>query len=864
MPVQNQIGSNPSPAFLKFALAALAAGSVAYFALLRGMTPNFDFHWLVPALGVLISVGGGVLVWLGRLVGAVRVLVWGAWLLVTVLALFWGGVRTSVGVAYPVIILLAGWLLDVRWALVMSALTLGAAGALGVAEVVGVLPTLVYPSAAFSSVVAYVLMLALSSAAVCLLLRSFHDRRCDLHTSSASEAHRAAELALAETNVRLQTIFEHNPDAMMISRFADGQITDVNQACVRMFGYTREEVIGKTTLELGIWVHLQDRQAMVEPLRTQGYCENVESEFRLKDGSTCVASLTAVLVPLQGVPHIINTLRDITARKWAEDQLQASEALLRTTMESIDEGVLLVSQSGAVLGFNQRFATLWRVPQEIAQTRQDGALLAHVLDQLLEPEQFAATVQSLYNSQDEAHDTLRFKDGRVFTRYTRALLVREQPGRIWCFKDITQRKQTEDQLVESRALLKTLTHAIPDLVWLKDPEGVYLACNQRFEQFFGAVEEDIVGKTDYDFVEPELADFFRKHDKLAMSRGKASVNEEWVGFASDGHRELLETTKTAIFDGQSRLIGVLGIGHDITDRKHAENELRLFASVFLHAREAIMITDPQGSIVEVNDAFTRITGYERAEVQGLNPRILNSGHQRSDFFAGMWRDLNAQGYWYGEVWNRRKNGEVFAVMQTISAVKDAHGQLQHYVALFSDITAIKENEKKLEHIAHYDALTSLPNRVLLADRLQQALARSQRREQLVAVAYLDLDGFKAINDNFGHDAGDYLLAALAARMRLSLREGDTLARLGGDEFVAVLLDLVDVGSTDPLLLRLLAAAAHPVEFGERILQVSASLGVTFFPQSGEVDSDQLLRQADQAMYRAKMAGKNCYHVFDTA
>lgn len=679
-----------------------------------------------------------------------------------------------------------------------------------------------------------------------------------------SEAHRIAELALEEAHLRLQTIFDYNPDVMMISRFADGQITDVNRACVRMFGYTREEVIGKTTLDLGIWVHLEDRQAMVEPLRTHGYCENVESEFRLKDGSTCMASLTAVIVPLQGVPHIINTLRDITARKRAEDQLQASEALLRTTMESIDEGVLLVSQSGAVLGFNQRFVTLWRVPQEIVQTRQDGALLAHVLDQLLEPEAFAATVQSLYNSQDEARDTLRFKDGRVFARYTRALSVREQPGRIWCFRDITQRKQTEAQLVESRALLKTLTHAIPDLVWLKDPKGVYLACNQRFEQFFGALEKDIVGKTDYDFVEPELADFFRKHDQLAMSLGKASVNEEWVGFASDGHRELLETTKTAIFDGQNRLIGVLGIGHDITERKRTENELRLSASVFHHAREAIMITDPQGGIVDVNDAFTRITGYGRADVLGRNPRILNSGHQRTDFFAAMWRDLNAQGHWYGEVWNRRKNGEVFAVMQTISAVKDAQGQVQHYVALFSDITAIKENEKKLEQFAHYDALTNLPNRVLLADRLHQALARSQRSAQLLAVAYLDLDGFKAINDNYGHDAGDHLLAALAARMRLALREGDTLARLGGDEFVAVLLDLVDASSTEPLLLRLLAAAAHPVEFGGRFLQVSASLGVTFFPQSKEADSEQLLRQADQAMYRAKVAGKNCYHLFDAA
>jgi diguanylate cyclase (GGDEF)-like protein len=201
-------------------------------------------------------------------------------------------------------------------------------------------------------------------------------------------------------------------------------------------------------------------------------------------------------------------------------------------------------------------------------------------------------------------------------------------------------------------------------------------------------------------------------------------------------------------------------------------------------------------------------------------------------------------------------------MLTISAVRDAQGTPQHYVALFSDITSIKQHEQQLEHIAHYDALTSLPNRVLLADRLSQAIAQAQRRSQRLAVAFLDLDGFKAINDNYGHEAGDQLLMAVATRMKQALREGDTLARLGGDEFVAVLLDLTDIEASVPMLTRLLAAAAQPVHVGDLILQVSASLGVTFYPQAKDLEADQLLRQADQAMYQAKLAGKNRYHVFD--
>jgi len=298
-------------------------------------------------------------------------------------------------------------------------------------------------------------------------------------------------------------------------------------------------------------------------------------------------------------------------------------------------------------------------------------------------------------------------------------------------------------------------------------------------------------------------------------------------------------------------------------RHQRDTDIRLAATVFTHAREGIMITAADGTIIDVNDAFSHITSYGRDEVLGQNPRILSSGRQSKDYYDTMWRVLVEQGQWHGEMWNRRRDGEVYAVMQTISAVRDAQGNTKNYVALFSDITLLKEHEHELEHIAHYDALTSLPNRVLLADRLNQGMIQAQRRgQQRLAVAFLDLDGFKAINDDHGHDAGDQLLITVATRMKQTLREGDTLARIGGDEFVAVLLDLADVTASTPMLGRLLAAAAQPVQFGGLALQVSASLGVTFYPQAEDIDADQLLRQADQAMYQAKLSGKNRYHLFD--
>jgi diguanylate cyclase (GGDEF)-like protein/PAS domain S-box-containing protein len=315
-------------------------------------------------------------------------------------------------------------------------------------------------------------------------------------------------------------------------------------------------------------------------------------------------------------------------------------------------------------------------------------------------------------------------------------------------------------------------------------------------------------------------------------------------------------------DGAGAPQYVIAAAIDITERKNAEGQLRLAASVFTHAREGIMITEVDGTIVNVNDSFTRITGYSREEALGQNPSLLSSGLQNENYYADMWRGIEEKGHWYGELWNRRKNGEIYAEMQTVSVVRDKQGHARYYVALFSDVTLAKEHQRQLEHIAHFDALTNLPNRVLLADRLTQAMLQSQRRGQLLAVVYLDLDGFKGINDTWGHDVGDLVLLGVATRMKGALREGDTLARIGGDEFVAVLVDLPDTAACQPLLGRLLGAAAEPTTVDGQRLQVSASLGVTFFPQPEEMDADQLQRQADQAMYQAKLAGKNRYHVFD--
>ena len=424
-------------------------------------------------------------------------------------------------------------------------------------------------------------------------------------------------------------------------------------------------------------------------------------------------------------------------------------------------------------------------------------------------------------------------------------------------------------LLESQALYRLIADNSNDVIWLMAlPAQTMSYVSPSVERLCGWTAEEVLDQPLEAALMPEsasrVAEVLKdRFERLAAGDDSARfITIEVEQRHKDGRLIATEMVCSILLDAAGQPWQVLGTTRDITVRKQAETSLHLAASVFTHAREGIMITEANGAIIDVNDAFSRITGYSRDEVLGQNPRILSSGRQSKEYYSAMWMGLKDKGYWYGEVWNSRKNDEVYVAMQTISAVRDPQGRIQQYVALFSDITALKEHENQLEHIAHYDALTNLPNRVLLADRLRQGMVLAQRRRQPLAVAFLDLDGFKAINDTYGHEAGDQLLIAVGTRMKQALREGDTLARIGGDEFVVVLLDLTDVEASVPMLTRLLAAAAQPLPFGDAVLQVSASLGVTFYPQAQEVDADQLLRQADQAMYQAKLSGKNRYHVFD--
>ncbi len=464
----------------------------------------------------------------------------------------------------------------------------------------------------------------------------------------------------------------------------------------------------------------------------------------------------------------------------------------------------------------------------------------------------------------------RTRDGVYRTLESNASAMIDSRGSLMGFhginRDITERKAAEQAAAETRNLLLTIINTTRIRVFWKDLDLRYLGCNAVFAQDAGKNDPlELIGQDDFDLVWAVHAEAYRADDRSVIETGQSRLFYEEPQTTPDGRSIWLRTSKVPLRNQENEIIGVLGLYEDVTERHHTETKLRLAASVFSHAREAILIASVDAKIIDVNSMFSEIFGYEHNEITGCSIRSLKSNRHDRAFFVEMWRTLIENGHWNGEIWYRRKNAQVFPALMTISAVQDDQGTTLQYVALISDISALKAHEKRLEHMAHYDALTGLPNRVLLADRLHQAMIEAYRQKQLLAVAYLDLDGFKKVNDDYGHEVGDQLLTTISARMKQTLREGDTFARLGGDEFVAVLPYLTDVTASEPLLDRLLDAAHHPISINGVAFQVSASIGVTFYEsEHGDEDADQLLRRADQAMYQAKLSGRNRYHVFDSA
>ncbi|MCP5352176.1 MAG: PAS domain-containing protein [Chromatiales bacterium] len=430
--------------------------------------------------------------------------------------------------------------------------------------------------------------------------------------------------------------------------------------------------------------------------------------------------------------------------------------------------------------------------------------------------------------------------------------------------NIDARKRTELALKASEEAQRSLIAALPDVIMRFDAEGRHLFVSDNAKEVTGLPAAAFVGKTHHEIGFPEaMCEFWEQAIRQPFLTGEPYETE----FELDGPtgHGVFNWRLTPDFGADGKVKTVLAVARDITQRKQAEAALKAREqyqrAVLDNFPFMVWLKDTESRLLAANQAYADIAGLPSSnDLEGKTDLDLfpeeDARHYRADDLevlrSGKAKTVEEPLFSQGRtIWIETYKSPVTLDGKTIGTVGFAR-----------DISDRKQYQQQLEHIAHYDTLTGLPNRVLLADRLQQAMRQVQRRDTKVAVAYLDLDGFKAVNDQYGHDVGDQLLTSLAGHMKRALREGDTLARLGGDEFVAILLDLPDVETTVPMLSRLLAAANEVFHKDDHALRVSASLGVTFYPQAEPIDADQLLRQADQAMYQAKLAGKNRYRIFD--
>jgi len=429
-------------------------------------------------------------------------------------------------------------------------------------------------------------------------------------------------------------------------------------------------------------------------------------------------------------------------------------------------------------------------------------------------------------------------------------------------------KTVTRNLEESEQQKNLILGTVPDLVWLKDAEGRFRMCNAAFERLYGARESDIVGKTDFDFVDPALARFFQQKDREAMTAGQPVRNEEWVTFAADGCRALLETVKTPLRDRHGNVLGVLGIARDITERERANQQLALVDFALNHVKEAAYLADEQGCFHYVNDEACRALGKTREALLALRVIDVDGDVTQPEQWQAFWGQLKAHRTMTFESRHTAADGRSFPV--EINANYFEYAGEAYVLGLVRDITERKGVEEQIRNLAYFDALTRLPNRRLLMDRLAQALSASHRSGEFGALLILDLDQFKTLNDTRGHDVGDRLLVEVAQRLIIHMRQEDIVCRLGGDEFVVVLEGLGQdalyaANQAEIIAEKVRFELNQPYTLGinEARYLGTTSIGLTLFQGQG-ASVDMLLKQADVALYQAKGAGRNTARFFNPA
>jgi len=668
----------------------------------------------------------------------------------------------------------------------------------------------------------------------------------------------------------LDAVISGTSDAIFVKDM-QGRYLLANQATAGFLGKPVNDILGRDDSALfdsGSAQVIRDTDSAV---MASGAIRSHEEHLTLPDGSERDFSVTKgpILNQLGQIGGIFGISRDITEAKQAALQNRLNQQRFEMAIEATSDGLW---------DWDLRTGIVYRSPQYYAVTGYVAAEDTHDLaffKRLVHPDDLPHAMAAI-----EAHCAgktagmdfefrMQTRSGEIKWMHTRGRATEfNSDGSVarvvGILADISEKKQAAAALREQQQRLSRVIEGSDQGYWDWNVQTQQFEVSARWEEMLGcrAGEMNVSLSNWSNLVHPDDLPVAMASIQRHLSGNSASHEAEFRARAKSGEwRWILTRGRIVQHSADGRPLIMSGTHTDITDRKKFELAQREASTVFESSYEGIMVVNADLLITKINPAFTRITGYTAEEVIGKPPSILSSGQQDPAYYRTMWDSVLHKTFWSGEIWNRRKSGELYAELLSISTVRNSAGEIEHYVGVFSDISQLKAHEAELDRIAHYDPLTGTPNRRLLTDRMEQAIARATRSGRALAVCFIDLDGFKQVNDRLGHAAGDTLLVGVAHHLQHMLRSEDTLARLGGDEFVVLLSDIATPEECMLILDRVLQAITRPVQVEGEAICVTASIGVSLYPTDNS-DADALLRHADQAMYLAKEAGKNRYHLFD--
>ncbi len=657
-------------------------------------------------------------------------------------------------------------------------------------------------------------------------------------------------------------LYQHAPCGYH-SADAEGTLIRINDTELKWLGYTREEVLGKKKISD---FYTPASKALLEEnfkrFLSIGHVEALEYELVGKDGSIRNVLLSATSVIDDTGKFVMSraVMLDITARKITEENLRKSQLQSKVFVRDAPISIAMFDKDMNYLATSDR----WVIEYGRGYTDLVGRNHYEVHPDV--PEEWKIAHQKGQHGETikNADDKWVQADGSEHWLRWAILPWTDEDGNIGGIiisaEDITESKRADEKL---RLWADSFEKVDFGLAMADAVTNTFISVNPTFARERGYDREELIGKSIMTVF--PTGNVSQVKSKISELDEGSHIVYESMHICRDGRQFPVLLDITTIKSAEGVPVRRIAYALDITDRKFAERELKIAATAF-ETQEGILISDANNVILRVNHAFTEITGYTADEVIGKNPRLLSSGLQDKDFYKNMWAILNSTGYWSGEVWNRKKNGDIYPESLTITAVKDSHGNVTNYVGNIADITRRKNDEKLIDNLAYYDPLTGLPNRRLLQDRLAQGIASSSRSGRTGALLFIDLDYFKTINDTLGHATGDLLLQQVAKRIQSCLRDGDTVSRPGGDEFIVMLNDLspesIEAATqAESVGEKILAALNQPYQLCSHHCHNTSSIGISLFG-GHKISIEEVMKQADIAMYQAKKEGKNTLRFFD--